>query len=683
MKKILAAFFLLAAATAAPAATRWWDPSYRARREVTVYAPLAKLPGDDCAIVTIYTGGHMKPDGSDIRVVTGDSVVPHKLYGVGPGDKATLAFKVERGKRNYHIYFGNDQAEAPGDKWEPQRGLILETRGYKGGGFGNLAAMRRTMKRAGPFYGAGEVDRVWHGHNLFGPTERFVSEYVGWLVCTTAGTYHFATSSDCASFLLVNNKLVVAWPGWHGPVADARHSGRVTLTAGIHCLAYLHVNGSGASCAVAAWRTPTSKSFEVIPRGAFAPLSRTAIAALELASRKRAPDFDFEIIGEALLTTDEPDYAVKIRFRNRTGGAENASCRWDFGDGLAATGAFVDHIYLAEGIHTVTMTLGTTADSPRITQRIHVHQHWGWQTRKEIDDIASYFAEISTYDLEKLQPSSLAAMLKLAADRGSRGFLKSVALTIVARNDGVERRLVEDAMAALRRVFGVARLIRDGEILKGYSDAFRTADGDSKAALAIELSDILLELGRAAEAGQFARAALAGNPSEKARRKLLMVYAETAAYVGDAEAARRSLEAADAIKLERTSVQETAMTGALALVVEDFLARKQYDEAEEALEKWEWESPLEKLVGYSSYLGGRLYAGRGRVGRALREFASVVAVSPESPWAPRALLSSARLLAASGEREQARRQLRRITAEYMSSPEVNEAEELLETLGND
>ena len=111
MRTIVTLAIAVALQSTALAEALWWDAAYQARRQVTVYVPDLNLPGDDAAVITFYTGGRLKPDGSDLRVVARGKEVPYKLYGVGPGDTAAVAFRVERGLREYHVYFGKAAAE--------------------------------------------------------------------------------------------------------------------------------------------------------------------------------------------------------------------------------------------------------------------------------------------------------------------------------------------------------------------------------------------------------------------------------------------------------------------------------------------------------------------------------------------------------------------------------------------
>ncbi len=657
----------------------WWDRDYAARREVRVYPPTTRLSGDDAAIIEFQTVGLLKDDGSDIRVVSGSRVVPHRLYGVGPGDKATIAFKVESSRTTYHVYFGNPQAEPPSADWEPQRGLILETRAYQGGDPGNLRRMMDILERAGPFQGAGPVDRIWHGHNEFGPTENFVSRYIGWFFAGVSGRYCFATSSDDASFLLVDGKLVVAWPGWHGPVADARHNAAADLERGLHRIEYLHVNGGAGTCAVAAWQPPGAQGFEVIPASVFAPLSRAVVGDIELRGGGVALDFDYRILGEALLVEDEEFYAVRVLLSRRSGQA--GTVIWEFGDGISASGPSVTHVYLSEGVYEVKMSLGSDVDAPSIRQRINVHRDWRRQFEKDIDDITDYYIEISRYDPEKLDSRSLLCLATLLERRGSREFVKSTVMAMVTRSNEMDLQHLQYALEVLDRVVGPERMAADTEIAATLAEGCEKAEGNTKALLALELAGVYFESLESEKAEPFLEKALLAQPGPRMRRRLLVRLGDAARYNGLRDAARKAFEAAAAIEIPSAAVAENAKAGALALSVEDFLRTRDFAGAEAALVEWDFAAPLEKLAGYNPYLWGRLYALQERTARALFELESIPAVSPESPWAPKALLAAAKLLAARGERDAALERLAKIENDYKTSPERDEAVDLAERIG--
>ena len=145
-----------------------------------------------------------------------------------------------------------------------------------------------------------------------------------WLARMPAdGKYGFATSSDDASFLMLDGKLVVDWPGYHGCVGDCRHNATVALGAGIHRFEYLHMSRGGTTCAVAAWLRPGMKDWEIIPEAAFAPLSRAEVGPMETLGGDVPCDFDIKISGEALIgarpTTSTPcGWPSRARARQTT-----------------------------------------------------------------------------------------------------------------------------------------------------------------------------------------------------------------------------------------------------------------------------------------------------------------------------------------------------------------------------
>lgn len=680
MRIIITALITALVASAAQAQDAWWNRDYSARRPVKVYAPGIDLPGDDSAIVTFYTGGRLRDDGADIRVVAAGKEVPSKLYGLGPGDTATVGFKVVSPANGYYIYFGNPNAAPPDYRWEPQRGLILETRELPNDANPrNLTAMADIWVRSKPFFGAGEVERVWQGQNMFGPSRRFSSRYVGWLVCPAQGSYGFATSSDDASFLLLDGKQVVAWPGTHGPVGDSRHNATVKLGAGVHRFEYLHLSHGGTTCAVAAWRKPGADGFEVIPESAFAPLSRAEVGAMEIAGEGVPCDFDVKIAGEALMSKTDELYAVRMAFVYRGAVNDATLVQWDFGDGQEGRGPLVSHVYLNEGMYPVTMTLGQGRTARSVTNRVQVHMHWGWQTKKEIDDIAAYVPEISKYAIDKLDGPSCVRLMVVGADSGAKDLVRRIGLSVVGRAASLGAGDVDAALRRMRETLGVEAMAADNALVAAFSEGFKAAKGKSKALIAVTLSDLLLERGAVGDAESFTKAALAETLDKDTSRRLFIAYGNAARYAGDASAAHAAFAAAEEIPLDRSALQRIALTGGLAFKVEDYLKHEEYPDARDALDQWEWEKPLEILAGYSSYLRGRLYHAQKRDKRALAELGSIVAVSPESSFAPKALLLMAGM-ELSGNREAARAALDRIVKEYETSPEVPEARKMLKGL---
>ena len=131
----------------------------------------------------------------------------------------------------------------------------------------------------------------------------------------------------------------VSWPGWHGPVADARHQGKVWLEKGMHRIDYYGVHTRGRMALVAAWRPPGQWMFRVIPQSAYVGVCKAEVQKIELVNGRLVPDFSAENEGEATLTGKAERYLIRMGFRSNfkvvpTG---RYHWRWDFGDGASST----------------------------------------------------------------------------------------------------------------------------------------------------------------------------------------------------------------------------------------------------------------------------------------------------------------------------------------------------------
>jgi len=225
---------LLVCVGAARAQSGWWDHHWLCRRAVDIAparpapgkpaaprprpAPKARPGAPEVAWVTIPTGGLCKPDGSDIRVVTaGRNAVASRVLMVGPGDQAKVAFARRGFVRNYHVYFGNKKPPAQPAPLDIRRGVLMEARLYGGGAPVTLAQARKAFDGARTLLGRGFRANIFVGHNPFGPQRGLATRYTAWLSCPADGAYKFACSSQDASFLLIDDKEIIANGGRHYP----------------------------------------------------------------------------------------------------------------------------------------------------------------------------------------------------------------------------------------------------------------------------------------------------------------------------------------------------------------------------------------------------------------------------------------------------------------------------------
>ncbi|MFC4017748.1 ricin-type beta-trefoil lectin domain protein [Micromonospora sp. GCM10011542] len=106
----------------------------------------------------------------------------------------------------------------------------------------------------------------WTSTADFGFDNYFVSQVLGNITATQAGSYAFRLSSDDGSKLTIDNTVVINHDGLHG--ATPPKEGTVTLTAGLHPLRIDHFERDGGQQITLEWKTPGSSSFVVVPNSA-------------------------------------------------------------------------------------------------------------------------------------------------------------------------------------------------------------------------------------------------------------------------------------------------------------------------------------------------------------------------------------------------------------------------------
>lgn len=693
MKRFLIAVLLvvLPAPVLVGARSVWWNTKWKYRRTMQAYATPSGFPGSDVGWVSFTGGGQIKPDGSDIRVVANKNVVPSKVLFVGPGEKVALAFRVIPNVPAYEIYFGNEEAAAPED-WRIQRGCLLETRKYNGGNPNNWKGMQDVLKRANVVMGRAFVDNVFLGHNPFGPSVNNVNIYTGALICPKSGNYTFYTTSDDASFLLVNGKTVVQWPGWHGAVRDARHKGQVDLKQGLHKLEYYHVQAGSSQYAVAAWQVPGSGKITVIPKTSFAPVQRVQLRYYQTKSKRGGmADFWAQNVGEALLE-GSGNYLIRMKFDNRTSAGVRASgrCEWDFGDGNVLRAISPEHVYFSRGTYTVRLWAGKKGNV--FESKVVVDRDW-WRgvLDRKIDNVEDYAAMIEKYNWAEMPSNDLRNAVVFFERLGKKDRVLEICTILL----DVARELSDD------RRLEIARKAADLYRERGaFAEAARTlqlaadrADKDAvKAELLVRAGDIQYEDLRDAEAamGSF----------DEAVRNHAAVGGKIIrrAYIGLGDATRMTLrqesekaekearafyEKALGVKYENSSLRrDQLLVAAASRAVEDYLRRNELDTAWSHLESWRLRAPPDILSGNWIVLYARYLIVRGKITSAIDELALLVEVTPRNTFAPEALVVQAEAWLRLAKPERAREALEDLADDYPESTLAGRTDELFAELQN-
>lgn len=696
MNRILfaAALVPLAWAARSAAAEGWWNRNWRARRTYRITGTRSSLPGDEVGVVEFRTGGISRPDGNDVRVLArGRKLRAVKILATGPGTLLRVCFPLVKEVNDYHVYYGNPQARAT-ESFEPRRGVLLASRGYRGGNYGSWRGMQGVIRKAGPSYGRRFVDRIFLGYNPLGPQEGYVNRYVAWLMVPADGEYLFATSSDDASFMFVDGRMVCQWPGRHGAVPQVRpqFSGKTRLKKGLVRLEYWHLNYNLTGVAVAAWKPPGAKRVVSIPAAAFAPVRRGRQQSYSLRGGEVPVEVGVSSVGEAFL--DEKDYLVRVKLDARFGPGGKArplNCSWDLGDGQAARGASVEHVYLRPGLYTLKITATVGGSKVRWTERVRVDRDMLRAIAERPEKLKDYAAALAARDLSRTGAGELLLLARYYGKLEDLGGQMRAARALLARGEGVTDRDYFDQL-----MIAVTELRRKKHGEKGRAEAVRLLNAAEeryrknprqqsyRARVIRERGDVYYFY-----AGDLDRAyneydkvvtrfrGLEDNIVRVTKIRIGDILRERGKYQ---EAARRYREAEKLKLTDQSGAGGDARRGALPHMAEDFLRRRRHAECEKMLDIWEWEYPMEKLRGYSSLLRTELELARRKYEEVIKLVEVMIRVNPRTNFAGELLLNQARAYQGSRRSDKALESLKLIVEKYPESKVAAEAGKLAERL---
>ena len=687
-------FFVLIASYAGYAAddAQWPFPGLTHRRHYVV-EPRDGVPHQTAQVV-FGTGNVLDAGEPDIRVVAGGNSVPWRVMQVGPGSTCRLAFKVVPPAGDYYVYYGPKAAVRKPPQWKPEAGLILQTRRLNSGDFNDYKQFMKVIDNSGPPFGTGIVSRVFHGHNPFGMSDTYVSVYEGFLWIEKGGAYTFATTSDDASVMRVDGKIVATKYGRGGAPRNVRFMGKpVQLLPGRHAFEYYHIEGGGEQAAVAAWKPPGG-NWGVIPPEAFGPVIDAQPARYEVQGQAVAPDIRPINFGEVIFRGKQ---MTRFSFKNATLDPEifQFRPRWDFGDGALSETVNPEHVYFEFGEYDVTLTLSRAGKSYTAQHRIIVDEGWQRQTIHNPDNLRQYYRIIKGYQFERMKVSDIDRAMDVFEEIGAHDEIVRVSGVVVARADEA------DDPTYLRHCLLHAQALcsekerRDKEppeeyVDDGTKDEFAGVDFFATAVDVLAKAEDRLEKDEDKVKAALKKADVYFyyvRRLDKAREeyeRILKVYRNTessetrAAQIrlgdyfrkrGRTDAAREAYEKANEMQaFGRPYTQEAVRRGALEESVENYLIRGELDAARRELDIWEWEHPEEKLVGRCSLLRAEIALKEENPTEALTQLHDLVTGNKDSPLAPEALLRAARLNAELKDYRKALAACDALIADYADSP---------------
>jgi tetratricopeptide (TPR) repeat protein len=536
--------------------------------------------------------------------------------------------------------------------------------------------VRRLLTMAATVYGRSYVPNIFLGVNPHGPSDYYVAVFSAFFTAPQGGDYAFATVSSDASYLEVDGRVVAEWLGRHDAWAGARaeHRGAIRLAAGAHRLQYVQIQFDARSAAVAAWKPPGQRQFEVMPPGAFVPVARFRAASYEPApGATNALYFDWRSIEHNLVD----DLAwVKVRFRVLSPQGPRTH-RWSFDDGTEASGTSVEHLFVRPGNRQV--SLEVLEGSRRLalsTATVRVEPHWPQIQEWRPELFAEQKRELLRRELQAAPLADLVAIARMAA-RTEDDQLLARAAQVCLRRQGEFNSTQADLFYALGARF-VGQGDRGDELAEKALRVALPLSANSTVLhdkVRLRLAALLLECGgNLEEAQSLLKAMSTASLSAEDRRLRQLLLADALAAQGEVDKARAAYQAVGA---RLASARKDAQVKRLARLegANHLLRRGELDDAERILRQMESDDPLERLGLDTGLPLIRVYLARGETRRALAHCQRRAPTAAEHLQAPELYYALAEAGFAAGQTAPAQAALRKLLRDFPYSEAAARAKE--------
>ncbi len=417
---------------------RWVDPGFVLRRQYP-----------EVSSVRIYAPGYdldnLVPA---VRASSDGSKISSRVLSVGRGGRPMeILLDTSQASGSLLVYLvPSSRAGGSASAWEPKTGLVLETK-WSRKGFGakdRLPEFSKAFSGIPESVGRSLVDDIQHnfpihrvpdydgaiqpkkgGYGLY--------RYSGFFQVARAGTYTFTTTSNWDSYLAVNDKLVIGWPGKHGTGGSRGYKkGTVSLTPGVHKLEYYNYSPWGKMYCLAAWKKPEEK-IRLMSRTDFLAVGRYKPTLARLDDpEKTYVGFEWSAIDE-FRTAQTGRSFVTMRFDALAPAGSDHSYRWTFDDGTSAEGRTVEHVFLRQGLRKVQLTVRAEDKVlGRSSHDVYVHCRWD-KTLQNLNNADSYGEIIRTRNFDKV-PADDIINLSILADKAERPDWKTIATAALVKN---------------------------------------------------------------------------------------------------------------------------------------------------------------------------------------------------------------------------------------------------------
>ncbi len=354
-----------------------------------------------------------------------------KLLWSAKGEPMKILFDATSNAKYYSVYFG-DKISQVKTTWMPRAGLILETKKREPGNANNWREAQEIIAKSKIIEGRSPVDKIFHGINPHGKTFDIIAYYKGYLKIDPPGEYKFAIAADDATFLLIDDKKVTEWPGWHGPWegVNGKFSGNIFLDKGIHKIEYYNIQNGAELNMVCGWQIPGKKYLEPIDSKAFVHFKEYSVDRLEFKGQNVPSYFQWKRISH-LMVKGKSLINMDFKLVNPPSGLK---CEWHFDDSSVSSELLASHLFLSPGLRKVRLELRENGELLSTTDNfVNVVPLWCQREEYPKHVQTQCEGELSSCDFSKLPVSDILNLTDILEIVESRKLLAKMGVACLKR----------------------------------------------------------------------------------------------------------------------------------------------------------------------------------------------------------------------------------------------------------
>ena len=569
--------------------------------------------------------------------------------------------------KEYSLYIGGPK----GTDWSPRTSLLLETRALSPGrnAFTSNGGIEEAW-RGGATEGAKFVGEIFSGGNPFGEQTNFLSHYVGYLL-PQDGSRELYTSSSDASFVLLDGRPFLEWPGNHAADATLKtlHAKKLPPTTAPARIDYYQAKDAEGDPAICLGWIKDGQGMTV-PADAWLHPGTSELLRCDESKGRPAPAAEIRLksylgFGGSLLF-EVHGYLLPTDLKG-------APVEWRFDDGGVCVGPDCTRIMSGTpAVQRVTVRVGAGADALQSVRRIGFAGQNPPQTDENARGHRHYVELLTKQDPAKLSAAMLGAALPLLIDSGTDEQIAPWAAAWLKTNPPVaDPRWLPAELARLRALAqtdpqaALAALRNEGAARQLYARQFDL----------FEIDLYLYEL-RTPAAGtriQQLGFGLGDSPEGRVAAIRLGDFYRLSGDARQSMARYQAAQPADPSNGRRLPAEDQANS----LTVKDLIDNRDRQDAAAKLTEWELAHPMAKFTSDYLLLRSRVLTLYGRWREALAELDAFAATHPDSPYQIDVDFYRARVLNELGKKDEARKIWTDLVKNYPRSELAASAQEAL------